>query len=159
MERFWEKVDKSNECWLWKASCDSYGYGHISVEKMMVKSHRLSWELTHGPIPCGLYVLHKCDNPKCVNPEHLFLGTALDNARDRDKKGRGACGKRNGRFTSPETTPRGESHHKAKLSESDIVEIRKLLVDGVSHRKLGVMFGVTHATIGAIHRRKTWAHL
>jgi hypothetical protein len=92
-ERFWEKVAKGDGCWLWTASLGSTGYGQICVrdekgQYRQTKAHRVSWILTNGPIPGGLQVLHKCDNPPCVNPDHLFLGTAIDNMRDMAAKGR-----------------------------------------------------------------------
>jgi hypothetical protein len=94
-ERFWEKVDKNisnvfyngTRCWEWVASCDREGYGMFWVGGKTVLSHRVSWKLVYGEVPNGL-VLHKCDNPSCVNPEHLFLGTRLDNMIDMVKKGR-----------------------------------------------------------------------
>jgi len=95
VDRFWSKFKRpKGKCWNWLASLDTSGYGLIREShgsrncSTTHKAHRLSWMLFNGPIPDGLYVLHKCDNPKCVNPGHLFLGTALDNAQDRDKKGR-----------------------------------------------------------------------
>lgn len=88
--RFWSKVDKSGECWLWKSSRGPKGYGQFTVKRGSnpVLTHRLAWELTSGPIEGGLFVLHRCDNPPCCNPEHLFLGTNADNVRDMMSKGR-----------------------------------------------------------------------
>ncbi len=99
-ERFWTKVDKTVGCWLWTAYCDDGGYGVVGRPGgQLDKAHRVAWELTYGPIPLGLHVLHNCpggDNPACVCPEHLWLGTHSDNMRDAVAKGR--KGKSGGTF-------------------------------------------------------------
>jgi hypothetical protein len=90
-ERFWEKVDKSGECWTWRpvTGRHPFGYGMFTPQHgQRVTSHRFSWQLAHGPIPSGLFVLHKCDNPPCVRPDHLFLGTHKDNMADMKAKKR-----------------------------------------------------------------------
>lgn len=92
-ERFWSKVERTDTCWIWTASATEYGYGRISWEvdgkKRLFRAHQVSWMLHYGTIPFSLSVLHKCDNPPCVRPDHLFLGTQLDNMRDMVFKGRG----------------------------------------------------------------------
>jgi hypothetical protein len=92
-ERLWRRVDKSDGCWLWTGAVESWGYGYMNNRRSerpprRVRVHRLSWELANGPIPEGLWVLHTCDTPACVRPDHLFLGTVTDNNRDAARKGR-----------------------------------------------------------------------
>lgn len=88
-DRFWPKVQKGDGCWEWQGSRLPHGYGHLTIPGRGVPyAHRISWELTHGEIPDGLWVLHHCDNPPCVRPDHLFLGTAQDNVDDSIRKGR-----------------------------------------------------------------------
>lgn len=80
--RFWAKVSQSDGCWQWTGATTSWGYGVLRVKGHNVHAHRVSWELHNGPIPEEMFVCHKCDNPQCTNPEHLFIGTARDNALD-----------------------------------------------------------------------------
>lgn len=90
-ERFWEKVRKSDGCWEWTGSRNAAGYGKLSegaAGSPRLRAHRVSWELANGPVPAGLWVLHRCDNPPCVRPDHLWLGTRLDNMQDCARKGR-----------------------------------------------------------------------
>lgn len=94
-DRFWEKVERSPDpdgCWVWTAATTRIGYGVFAVSRKRknVRAHRFAWELTHGPIPDGLCVCHACDNPPCVRPDHLWLGTSEDNTADRHRKGRTA---------------------------------------------------------------------
>lgn len=89
---FWSKVQKTDTCWLWTGVIGAHGYGVFGGKKTRGRAHRLMWERVNGPIPDGLNVCHRCDNPPCVNPAHLFLGTVKDNAQDMMRKGRGACG-------------------------------------------------------------------
>lgn len=91
--RLWERVDKSGDCWLWTGPCNNKGYGVFGIgHSGKTTTHRLSWELTFGVVPAGLFVLHRCDNPPCCRPEHLFIGTNSDNIKDSVAKGRFRAG-------------------------------------------------------------------
>ena len=112
--RFWPKVHRRGlkDCWEWKASVNSvHGYGQIGYQGSMLRAHRVAWMLVRGPIPKGLCVLHKCDNRKCVNPYHLWLGTLKDNTQDMMRKGRcGLVGDRHWAKKHPEKLPHGDAH-------------------------------------------------
>lgn len=150
-ERFWEKVDKRgpDECWEWQAAHSPRGYGVIRArENGNMFAHRVSWELHNGPIPKGLHVCHHCDNPPCVNPAHLFLGTDADNVADMLAKGR-----------ESHAGLRGEQHGMAKLTDASVIEIRARLKNGENRGALARQFGVSHDNIRLIDRGKTWRHL
>lgn len=146
ISNFWKKVPvgSNDSCWNWKASLSNKGYGEFRIHpKGKQKAHRISWILTFGQIPNGLFVCHKCDNPACVNPYHLFLGTATDNMRDMYAKGRGWM-------------PKGELNPKAKLTSGQVVQIRNLYEEGLTQVKIASMFGVTQGMIGFIVRGEAW---
>lgn len=146
-KRFWDKasIGKPKDCWIWRGAKFGNGYGAIQVDGTPELAHRVAWLLTRGEIPEGLCVLHECDNPICINPEHLFLGTQLDNIADRTNKGRSASGSRNGN---------------AKLSDADVQLIHTLYKPrDFSQRKLARIFGVNQSTIRRILVGETWRHL
>lgn len=154
--RFWMAVKSSRHgCWEWTNFNNTRGYGMLFYQGSSQLAHRVSWQIHNGPIPAGLFVCHQCDNPKCVRPSHLFLGTALDNARDRDRKGR--AGKLPSRKGCKGLA--GESHPMAVLSESDVLLIRRRLEEGESSVAIGKEYGVDTSTISAIRRRRIWRHI
>lgn len=145
---FFDKVNKTNGCWLWTASRNGDGYGMMVFRGRGRGAHRVSWVLHYGEIPDGLRVLHKCDNPPCVNPEHLFLGTQLDNVRD--------CMAKNRDRKNPR---KGASHPNAKLTENDVWEIRRMLSHGLMHKTIAQKFGLRRQSIGDIANGRNWASL
>lgn len=144
-QRFWSKVDKSGDCWAWTAAKLNNGYGQFKVRSYkVVTAHRLSYEMANGPINDGLFVCHTCDNPSCVNPDHLFLGTPKDNAQDMVSKGRGKAG---GPFI-------GSANGNATLNETAVEEIRSL---PLSYRALAKQFGVSKSQIARIKTGFAWS--
>lgn len=159
--RFWSHVDKSQgECWIWTKAKSKRGYGVIQIKYKSVRCHRFSWEIHNGPIPEGLLVCHKCDNPACVRPDHLFLGTHKDNMRDMSAKGRAASGDRNFMRKCPELVLRGESHPLSPFTDEDVIAIRKLYLSGAASQvAIANLYGVTHRAIGRIVKGQTWKHI
>lgn len=150
-------------CWEWNGYRDAKGYGFIFTEKINGRAenervHRVSYQLHRGEIPDGFCVCHKCDNPACWNPFHLFLETIAGNNADRDAKGRqrSRSGDGNGSRTHPERLRRGESHPMAKLTLSDVRLIRLLRERGVSVLKLAAQFSVGKSTVKRVVNRKNW---
>ena len=150
--RIFSKIDASggpDSCWPWTAYTDRAGYGVTSdVDGKTQLAHRVSYMLAHGNITQGAHVCHRCDNPPCCNPSHLWPGTAYDNAIDRDNKGRHA-----------RIGPKGIRAPSARLSESDIPKIRRLLACGETLVDIGARFGVAPQTIHHIKKRETWNHI
>lgn len=148
-ERFWSHVDKGDGCWEWTAARHRAGYGAFGLDRAhMTYAHRYSWELHFGAIPEGLFVCHTCDNPPCVRPDHLFLGTIADNTADMMAKGRRVQGR----------TYVGEANHNAKLTEAQVREIRSLF-GTLPSATLGARYGVSGGLIRQIGRREAWRHV
>jgi len=151
-ERFWRDIVKTRTCWNFQKT-GWRGYGRLSLDHRHVSAHRYSWELHFGPIPDGLLVCHHCDNPACVRPDHLFLGTDAMNAADRNRKGRTIIGSR-------ENIPRGADHYLTTLSNADVRKIRRLFAKGnITKTELGARFGVGRTCIYHIINRTSWAHI
>jgi len=142
-ERFEAKYtpDPNTGCWNWTAFVNSQGYGAFSLDGKAIVAHRVSYMMFVGPIPAEICVCHKCDNPGCVNPDHLFLGTRADNMRDKVVKGRQA---------------RGENQGNARLTESVIRAIRE---DSRLQKDIASDYGVTQKHIGQIKLRRCWVHV
>lgn len=140
-------VIKKEGCWSWGIKTDQCGYAriHMGRGKIML-GHRASWIINNGEIPDSLFVLHKCDNPRCTNPAHLFLGTPKDNTNDCISKGR-------------KKVSFGKTHYNVKLNEDDVREIRKLIKGGFSQSQLAKKFNVSPSCIQSIHEYKTWKNL
>jgi len=131
-----------NGCWVWQGSCVTGGYGNLTFKCESLYAHRASWEVHNGPIPVGMSVLHKCDNRRCINPEHLFLGTQDDNIKDMYKKGRQAY------------------DYKCKLTEQEVLEIKyKLRHKKFSQEYLAKMYDISRSTILAINLGHNWSHV
>ncbi len=148
-QRFWFKVGKDNlqddACWTWTGAKTKYGYGYLGGtrgEKSRL-AHRLSYELSVGPVPDGQCVLHRCDNPPCVNPAHLFLGTRADNNADRVSKGR-------------EANHKGENNGRAKLTQELARLVRKMRSGGASQQSIADVVGVAQTTVSRILRGELW---
>jgi hypothetical protein len=151
--RFWKHVNKkeNDECWVWSAACTSHGYGIIGKTggKRLALTHRYSYELHYGSIPEDMDICHECDNPPCVNPNHLFIGTAQDNIIDAVSKGR----------VIPPVPRLGENNNKAKLTVNQVKEIKKMLSSGVKGRDIAAEFATSEYNISDIKRGKTWSHI
>lgn len=154
MQRFWANVDRSggtDACWLWTGGTDTNGYGQLSVGGRLRLAHRMSWELTYGPIPPGRHygttcVCHKCDTPACVNPAHLFLGSHTDNMRDCAAKGR-------------QPGAPGERHPHHKLTEAQVLNIRRLRKEGRTGPSIAQAYNISTTLVYRIAKGKTWKHL
>lgn len=145
LQSLWSKIEKNPDgCWVWHGQTNKQGYGRLWFKGKQWRPHRLVWTLENGDIPEGLHVLHKCDNPPCCNPDHLFLGTDQDNADDRQAKGR--------------LKPfKGEEHWKAKLTWKDIEYIRQYCASHKrSQSKMASLFGVNKSHLSKIIKNEAW---
>jgi hypothetical protein len=142
------KVNRTTGCWEWQLTKERppiFPYGRIYFGKKYKLVHRVMYEEMHGlPIRDGMCVLHRCDNPSCCRPSHLFLGTKTDNANDRDSKGRGVKGERDGM---------------SKVTASQVLEIRSARAAGRSLKDIAEVYGISFSAVSAIARGKTWKHV
>ena len=146
IDRFHEKwlENPQTGCWEWRLARNDCGYGVMKVGYKMMKAHRVSYALTHGRFDNDFFVCHDCDNPGCVNPHHLFLGTPADNSADMKAKGRQA---------------RGTTHGNSKLTEADIPAIMAQHATGADLRSIALDFGVSKSTIHNVTRGESWSHV
>lgn len=145
--RFWSKVKKTDDCWEWGAARNRKGYGDFYLKGSMRKAHRVSWVMEHGEIEGGLMVCHHCDNPSCVRPDHLFLGTARDNEEDSRQKGR-------------TVKLRGELHGNSKMTPLSVRIARRLYFNhGFSFQKVSDIWGLNVTTMWDIVMSNTWKHI
>jgi len=143
LQRFEAKVQITPGCWIWRGAKIPRGYGHFGLNGGQIVAHRFSYQTYVGPICDGLFVLHRCDNRACVNPEHLFLGTNKDNMQDMLAKGRG-------------NKARGEAVCNAKLTTAEVAMILK---DDRSIKDIAAEYRVNSSTIHRIKKRQTWRHV
>lgn len=146
-QRLWAKTDKTKECWIWLGHKDRDGYGNIRIgERKAMRTHRLSFFLATKIDPIGMFVCHHCDNPSCINPDHLYLGTALENNRDKINRNR-------------ENWAKGERVHNAKLTRDQVLSIfKEYKAGGVRHIDLAKKYGVSQTAIQLILSGKNWKH-
>lgn len=162
--RFWAKVDRSggpDSCWEFQGCRDRKGYGHFAIKQKPRGAHRIAWTLVNGPIPEGMHALHRCDNPPCCNPAHLFAGTQLDNTADMMAKGRARM---IGRPANPNQPPKpghckGEQHYSAKVTTDAVIDIRTRFLLGESQSALARHFEISQSMVFKIVHRKSWKHV
>lgn len=143
-DRFWGYVNRGCGCWLWKASTNSTGYGHIGINGKIHLAHRISYMLANGRYKSSKCILHKCDNPPCVKPSHLYIGDLKDNMRDA--------------FSRKRLSRVGSRNSQAKLNEKIVVEMRKLK-GKKSYSNVGKLFGVSKSCADHVLSGRRWAHV
>jgi len=148
-ERFWSKVQKTDQCWLWTGAKTNGGYGKIRINGTNRPAPRVAWEFENGSLPIGYEICHHCDNPSCVRPDHLFAGTRKDNVQDMIQKGR----------RSSSAHGSGERHGMAKLTNDQVVEIRQRKANGESAKELSEKFSINRSTVHDIVTGKSWKHI
>lgn len=157
-DRLWSKVNKTKGCWEWQGAKSGFGYGVIGVyvngARKLQKTHRVSWTLKYGDIPDGMCVLHKCDNPKCVNPDHLFLGSYADNVHDCIDKGRFHILKPG----APPPRHLGELNGLSKLTSQQVLDIRNMSKT-MTRAEIAKIYSVSRSTVTDIVNRNTWRHI
>lgn len=176
---FWKWVNKNGpihpicgQCWVWTGATDKDGYGKVKHNREHLRTHRVAYQLVIGEIPDGMMVLHECDNPTCVEPSHLFLGTVQDNNDDMNQKGRGkSCpGDLNGSRLHPERLsrgekhgsliaakcPRGTTHYKSRFTKEDIRSIRARVAAGVTQAAIVIEYGSSPPVICRIVSRQSY---
>jgi hypothetical protein len=157
IERFAEKIQLNEQtgCWDWTAAHHEKGYGRIGINYKHHRAHRVAFSLFVGPIPDGMMVCHHCDNPGCCNPDHLFTGTTADNFRDMESKGRGS---RKGLYLNGchGNFKHGEANPRAKLTNSQVLEIRRLVAGGMKQRAVADMFAISRQNVSEICTRRSW---
>lgn len=144
IQNFVRMFSVGDGCWEWRGRLDDDGYGVLTSQKTKTSAHRFSWKQWNGEIPVGFCVLHKCDNRKCVRPDHLFLGTNRDNQLDKVGKGRQA---------------KGSNHGQSKLTEEVVREIRKIPESEINFSEQGRKFGVSYVAVRQAYRRRFWQHV
>jgi hypothetical protein len=153
-ERFWSYVVQRgpDECWPWKRALNPRGYGTFSYRNGAIPAHRYAYIVAHGNVDSFTFVCHRCDNPPCCNPAHLFAGTPAENSADMVRKGRY-------RSPDPASAPKGEANGCSKLTEGGVRELRALREEGWTYQQLGDRYGVTKRAAWLVVKRQSWKHV